>query len=428
MHSRRARRFAAGAALVLPLALAAQPRPQLPVAAPQSGALDQHPAIQYATRATTDRVSRLSAAIAAGSRTLARDAGTGYLLPLLDALGVPAESQLLVFSKTGIQRRYTSPARPRALYFDDAVVVGYNPGAPAIEIAAHDPRQGVIFYTLDQDSAPPVLTRRTSCLACHVSHDTLDVPGMIARSHFVDRDGTVIETMPATAVTHRTPHTQRWGGWFITANATAPRYSPLGHLGNLAVTEHPRSGPAITSDHIFVEWMHSDPESRGYPSSFSDLAAVMTFDHQSHAINLLTRLNWESRAGGGASIAPPVERLVSELADYLLFAGEAPLAVTVTPRAGFAASLASRTPKDRLGRSLGDFDLTTRLMRYPCSYMIYSDAFDALPALLKGAVYARIAAILARPPDDPRYRHLSPDTRRAILEILRDTRNDFPRS
>lgn len=67
----------------------------------------QHPAIQYATRATTDRVARLGAAIAAGSRTLARDAGSGYLLPLLDALGVPAESQLLVFSKTAVQRHYT---------------------------------------------------------------------------------------------------------------------------------------------------------------------------------------------------------------------------------------------------------------------------------------------------------------------------------
>lgn len=61
--------------------------------------------------------------------------------------------------------------------------------------------------------------------------------------------------------------------------------------GTLAVTEHPRSEPVITADHIFVEWMHSEPESRGYPSAFSDLAAVMTFDHQSHAINLLTRLN-----------------------------------------------------------------------------------------------------------------------------------------
>ena len=428
MHSRRARRFAAGGALVFPLVLAAQPRPQLPVAAPQAGSLDEHPAIQYATRATTDRVSRLSAAITAGSRTLARDAGTGYLSPLLDALGVPVESQLLVFSKTGIQRLYTSPARPRALYFDDAVVVGYNPGAPAIEIAAHDPQQGVIFYTLDQDSAPPVLARRTNCLACHVSGGTLDVPGMIARSHMADRDGTVIETLPVTTVTHQTPHTQRWGGWFITANAAAPRYSPLGHLGNLAVTEHPRSGPAITSDHIFVEWMHSAPESRGYPSAFSDLAAVMTFDHQSHAINLLTRLNWESRASGGVSITPPLGRLVNELADYLLFAGEAPLAVTVAPRPGFATSLASRTPKDRLSRSLAEFDLSTRLMRYPCSYMIYSGAFDALPPPLKDAVYVRMAAILSRPPDHPRYRHLSPDTRRAILDILRDTKSDFPRS
>src|SRR5712692_5236186 len=131
---------------------------------PWAGVLDEHPGIQYAIRPTTDRVAKLNQAITQGGRSLRRDPRTGYLLPVLEALGVPVESQLLVFSKTGVQRAYTSPQNPRALFFDESVVVGYVPGAPAIELAAHDPQQGVVFYTLDQAAAAPVFVRRTSCL------------------------------------------------------------------------------------------------------------------------------------------------------------------------------------------------------------------------------------------------------------------------
>ena len=46
-------------------------------------------------------------------------------------------------------------------------------------------------------------------------------------------------------VNHQTPHTDRWGGWFVTADATAPAYIQLGNLGNITVAEHPTSGPAL---------------------------------------------------------------------------------------------------------------------------------------------------------------------------------------
>src|SRR5437867_1535125 len=107
------------------------------------GVLDEHPAVQYAKRPTTDRVTKLSQALAQRSRLLQKEAQTGYLRSVLDALDLTIDSQLLVFSKTGVQGAFTSPRSPRALYFDDSVVVGYVPGAPAIELAAHDPQQGV---------------------------------------------------------------------------------------------------------------------------------------------------------------------------------------------------------------------------------------------------------------------------------------------
>src|SRR5262245_30099289 len=119
------------------------------------GVLDQHPSIQYRTHDVSDRIAGLQQALADGSRTLARDGRTGYLRGLLDALDLPVESQLLLFSKTGVQRAFTSPHNPRALYFNKSVVVGYIPGAPLIEIASHDPQQGIVFYTLDQSASAP---------------------------------------------------------------------------------------------------------------------------------------------------------------------------------------------------------------------------------------------------------------------------------
>ncbi|HKB13631.1 MAG TPA: hypothetical protein VKD69_23350 [Vicinamibacterales bacterium] len=388
------------------------------------GVLDQHPSIQYASRPAADRIARLNQSIAAGSRTLQRDGRTGYLRSLLDALGIAEQSQLLVFSKTGVQRAFTSPHTPRALYFDSSTVVGYIPGAPAIEIASHDPQQGVVFYTLDQSASAPAFTRTTMCLTCHVSASTLEVPGLITRSNAVGDDGMVMPQLGSNDVTHRTPHPDRWGGWFVTFE-TLVGYNQRAHAGNITF-----SGGGITSNQVFVDWMNSEPESRGYLSPFSDVVALLVFDHQAHAINLLTRLNWESRvaaaAGRAATTDATLRPLIDELAGYLLFAGESPPSVPLTPRDGFAERLAASVPRDRRGRSLAELDLVDRLFRYPCSYMIYSAAFDGLAPDVRAAVYQRISDTLSRgDAADPRDRAAA-ERRGAVLEILRDTKPEFP--
>jgi hypothetical protein len=390
-----------------------------------TGVLDEHPDIQYATRPTTDRVAKLNQALTHNERSLQRDARTGYLLPVLEALGVPVESQLLVFSKTGVQRAYTGPHNPRAIYFDRSVVVAYVPGAPMIEIAAHDPQQGVVFYTLDQSAAAPVPTRQTSCLTCHVSASTLNVPGVIVRSNTVGDDGNVMPRSGSYDVNHGTPHPDRWGGWFVTSDALSVPYSQRGHTGNITF-----DGRGSTSNQVFVEWLNSAPETRGYLSPLSDIVSLLVFDHEMHAINLLTRLNWESRvkaAGDRASGSDfAVRGLVNELAEYLLFIGEMPPSVPLTAREGVEESLVSRTPKDRQGRSFGQLELVQRLFRYPCSYMVYSEAFDGLSPSVKKAVYSRMIDILSGNGARARSGPVSAADRQAVLEILRDTKPDFP--
>ena len=153
------------------------------------GMLDQHPAIDYRGGALSDVVTALQRDLTSGSAPLAFDGTQGYLRALLARLNVPVESQVLLFSKTGIQHPFTTPENPRALYFNDRVIVGFIPGAPLIEMASHDPRQGVIFQTLKQDAAKPEFSRSDRCLSCHVSVNSLSVPGILVRSMSTAADG-----------------------------------------------------------------------------------------------------------------------------------------------------------------------------------------------------------------------------------------------
>jgi hypothetical protein len=393
---------------------------------PWGGVLDEHPRIAYAARPTADRVAKLSQALSSGARALRREPQSGYLASVLEALGVPVESQLLVFSKTGVQRNYTGPHTPRAIFFNPSVVVAHVPGAPFLELAAHDPQQGVVFYTLDQTAAPPILRRQTSCLTCHVSATTMNVPGMIVRSNTVDDGGNVMPQFGSYDVSHATPHPDRWGGWYVTSDPLAIPYAQRAHTGNITFSQN-----GSTSNQVFVDWLNSAPETRGYLSPQSDIVALLVFDHQMRAINLLTRLNWESRVapgGAAASVSSPEMRaLVNELADYLLFLGEQPPSVPLIARNGLAERLAPNAPTDHLGRSLAQLDLTTRLMRYPCSYMVYSEAFDGLAAPIKLAVYARMIDTLSSPDRRLGEARVSTADQRSVLDILRETKADFPR-
>jgi hypothetical protein len=109
-----------------------------------------------------------------------------------------------------------------------------------------------------------------------------------------------------------------------------------------------------------------------------------------------------------------------------LFVDEAPLPSAVKGASAFATEFPSKGPRDKMGRSLRDLDLTRRLLRYPCSYMIYNEAFDSLPPAAKGLVYERLWAILSGAVNSGDYAKLLPTDRAAIIEILRDTKSDLP--
>jgi hypothetical protein len=391
-----------------------------------SGSVDD-PAIAYAQRPTTEAVSALARDMAAGMATPAFEAlpsGSGYLRGVLDALDVPIESQILVFTKTGVQRGFTGPLNPRALYFNDSVVVGYIRGAPIIELAVQDAQQGVIFYALPQTSSVPAsLTRRNQCLSCHQSFATLDVPGMLVRSNVASPDGAPLRQLGSFTVDHRTPFANRWGGWYVTGT-----HGGIRHLGNSVVTDVDKPETAVNAATLNVKSLEGKFDSTGYLSAHSDVVALLVFEHQMHAINLITRVGWETRVAQAANrldlTTGPLSDAVNELADYLLFVDEAPLTSPIEGTTRFAARFSARGPRDRKDRSLRQLDLRTRLMRYPCSYMVYTAAFDALPPEARAAVYQRMWRILSG--ETGVTRQISPADRRAIVEILRDTKPGLP--
>jgi len=111
---------------------------------------------------------------------------------------------------------------------------------------------------------------------------------------------------------------------------------------------------------------------------------------------------------------------------YLLFTNEVPPAGPVLGTSAFTRDFAARGPRDGQGRSLRDFDLEKRIFKYPCSYLIYSETFDAIPPVAKEYIYHRLFEILSGREQGPEFASLSSQDRRAILEILVATKPGIP--
>jgi len=396
-----------------------------------------HPAIQYSDRDTSDPITKLYGKLQEGKVHLKFEGDQGYLRSVLEVLNVPIESQIVVFSKTSVQAPRINPHNPRVLYFNDSVTVGWVRGG-FVELAVQGPEQGVIFYTLHKgDEQKPVFMREDTCLACHVSRSTMGVPGMLVRSVFTAVDGMPLRQLGEHISDHRSPLQERWGGWYVTG-----RHISALHMGNAMVNlDKPDSMEGKTT--VTPESLTGKFDTDAYLSPYSDIVALMVFEHQTHMINLLTRVGWEARYSSYRQHmskmalsetpsrfhdpdVPKLNDTVKELVDYLLFIDEAPLASKIEGTSGFTKKFSGQGPKDRKGRSFRQFDLQHRLMRYPCSYMIYSEAFDALPGEVKQAIYKRMWQILSRQERGGKYARFSFSDRRAVVEILRETKIGLP--
>ena len=389
--------------------------------AQRPGAFDQsinHPAIRYNTTDATTVVEVLNRKLADHSAALVYDEKSGYLKSVLDLLRIPVESQMLVYSQTSLQAQHITMTNPRAIYFNDHVSVGYVRGGGLLEIVAQDPVLGSVFYVVHQQRvAAPTVGRESQCLRCHLSWDTLGVPGQTILSTFPRKDEN--DYANGFTVDHYRPIEDRWGGWYVTGKRV-----PARHAGNLPLfmptfakasagkpADRPMPPPARVS-------LAGQFDLSGYLTPYSDIVALMVMEHQAHLFNLFTRATWESRVGVESRVAEAADAIV----DYMLFVDEAPITGgPIEGSSGFAETFTAAGPRDAKGRSLRDLDLKTRLQKYPLSYMIYSPSFRALPPQVKDLVMGRIDRVLAGEEGGPKYAHLTPPIRQAVQEILKST-------
>jgi hypothetical protein len=257
----------------------------------------------------------------------------------------------------------------------------------------------------------------------------MGVPGYLARSVGSGAEGETMSDFGDYVSDHRSPFEQRWGGWFITGKT-----GTVHHMGNVFLKDDAVPGHAYSEPQALAT-LDGKFNLDGYPSHYSDVAAVLVLDHQVKMTNLLTRVGWETRialdqTGKNPQDKAAADRMVlsdaRDLVDYLLFVDEAPLAGKFESTSGFQTQFAADGPRDSKGRSLKQLNLGTRLMKYPCSYMIYSPAFDGLPTAAKDAVYARMWEVLSGKEKAPKYSKLTTADRSAIVEILRETKSSLP--
>ncbi len=407
----------------------------------------EYPVMRYGTRNPTDRVAELQRRIAGGQIELSFEPGQGYLASLLASLDVPASSQMLVFSGTSLQARLVSSDTPRAIYFGDDVYVAWLQGSDFLEIAALDPDLGPVFYTLTQEeSDTPDFRRETeTCLECHDTYGLSGggVPRLLIGSGPTDAMGRMASHEGWILTTDQTPVSRRWGGWYVTGTHGDQR-----HAGNIVVRPSnvsappdtpARSGEAADGNRTDLSGLlDTDP----YLTGHSDIVALMVVEHQIYVQNLLTRVNWEVRTlldapsvgagrapvsvgGVGDDLEARIAAVVEPLGRAMLFVDEATLAGLITGTSGFRSDFESRGPVDGEGRSLRHLDLSRRLFRYPMSFLVYSEAFDGLPSEAKEQVFLRVWEVLTGLDRSGEFDHLSEIDRIAILEILRETQEDF---
>ncbi len=400
---------------------------------------DREP-INYTTSQPDTCIERLQRRIEQGTATLSFDAQRGYLPSVLQELKVSTTTQMLVFSKTSLQRQRIAPPTPRALYFNDDVYVGFCQEGEVLEISAVDPQLGTVFYTLEQQpSEKPKFVRQTdSCLICHGSSQAQGIPGNLVRSVYPDRDGFPILSSGSFRIDQTSPIEKRWGGWYVTG-----QHGTQKHLGNLIVRGKQEPEQIDNSHGHNVTDLSSRLDVSEYLTPHSDIVALMVLEHQAMAHNLLTQANFTTRQAlhyqatlnrelhepedhRWASTVSRIKSVGEPLVKYLLFSGEPRLQCPIQGTSGFAATFMKQGPRDAQGRSLRDLDLQTRLFKYPCSYLIYSPSFDGLPADVRDVVLQRLWNILQGQDASPEFAHLTAADRTAIREILVATKPNLP--
>jgi len=387
-----------------------------------------HPAIRYFEAQADDPVAKLEAKLQKKEVHLVYDRnGWGYLPSLLKLLDVNPDSQILAFSKTSFQASRISAETPRALYFNDDVAIGSVQNGEVLELISLDSKLAANFYTLDiHESDNPGFARRDVCLQCHQSPGTQGVPGIFISSVYPSPSGMPAFRAGATATDHRSAFDTRWGGWYVTGT-----HGSQNHMGNAVAPDPQRPQVLEFRGTQNLTSLAKRFDLKPYLRPTSDIVALMTYEHQTHLINLMNRIGWETRIAEhdgklNSEVRAHLDSEIEDLVTYMLFADEMPIREPIRGVSTFTQTFPQRGPRDSKGRSLRDFDLERRMFKYPLSFLIYSRTFNGLPGDARDRILRRLYGVLSGQDTGAKFAKLSAEDRRNVLEILRETKPDLP--
>ena len=376
----------------------------------------------YLEHEPTDRFTALLAKVNAGEVTFDTTDDKAFLTSILKELDIPVSSQLQLFSATSLQSEIINPRNPRALYFNEDTYVGYVAGGK-VEVISMDPTHAAIFYIFDRlrpGGPAPLIGRSEKCFNCHAGNATRRVPGLIAESILPMLSGASLETYRRDEQGHQIPLENRFGGWLLTGNH---------HLketrGNLMGVTRSSKGMQKVSVEAGKMW-----DIDIHLLQTSDILPHLVHEHQLgfenrvfHAVYLMRQLKAEK----SPNLKVEIEKLADELAQYILFAGEAKLpSQGIEGDPAFIRDFQRNKKPVSNGASLKDFDLKTHLFKYRASYMLYTESWQKLTPELKERVYYKMAEGLRDQNPSPAYAHIPPDEKRAIRGILKSTLSDLP--
>ncbi len=387
----------------------------------------KEPPHEYQKRTPIDRFTKLKGDIETGKVRLDHTNPKTYLVSLLQTLGISRFTQTLVFSTTSLQLSRISPENPRAIYFNEDIYVGWVPGGK-IEVIGIDPKWGAITYIFEiprPKSPPPLIQRATRCMNCHASGEIGGAPGLLVSSVVPGPGGGSLDAFRQGKSGHAVPFHERFGGWHVTG-----RHGITKHWGNLTGTLSPAGLKTIPN-----KPGRRFPLDR-YPVPTSDILAHLLLEHQVGFVNRVVSATYRARAvlagavpSIGDSDAPTfLDREANSLVRYLLFADEAKFPVAgVDGDPLLLKDFSKNRRQNKMGFSLKDLDLSTRLFRFRCSYMIYSDSFSGLPLELKTRVFHQLEQVLSTEANSTDFAYLPISEKRTIRSILRETLSGLPK-
>jgi hypothetical protein len=300
-----------------------------------------------------------------------------------------------------------------------------------IDLIGVDPVKGPIFFTLEQKPNQPVVFKRQvrDCIQCHLGPETVNVPGLMLRSVRTNDLGKPMSQVQNFVGGHNNILKERWGGWYVTGTHDGEE-----HLGNGFYGTNPPTPDSLKQNSNITSLKDKFDTSK-YPAAESDAVALLVLDHTVRMQNYIVQAQYETRTAQEErkhSAIPLVDnsnwRIKNSgesLLTYMLFRDEGALHGKITGTSDFTRRFSQSGPRDKQGRSLFEFDLNKRVFRYPCSYMIYTKSFDALPQEMKEYLWKRFREILSGNDKSNRYGTLTAEDRQAVLEILLDTKPEF---